>query len=92
MTDWFEMVESMQNAMQAVDKAHAASQQLRQNATGKSVKNFHDEMMALARHLEQLERILDNNQDYTMDEIAEAIGHSMGTPHTYHRMGTVENK
>lgn len=92
MTDWYEMVESIQNAMHALDQAHAASKELRQNASGQTVKIFHDKMEKLAEHLQQLQKILDNNEQYTMDEIAEAIGHSMGTQHTYHRMGPYEPK
>ena len=85
MTDWFEMIEGIQNAMKAVDKAHVATEQLRSQANGQTVKQFHDEMMALADHLARLQQILAHNADFTMDEIAEAVGHSLGTAHTYHR-------
>ena len=92
MTERDEMVESIHDAMEAVEKAHAASQLLKQNANAEAVKIFHDRMIALAEHLVRLQTVLDNNEVYTMDEIAEAIGHSMGTTHTYHRMESMETK
>ena len=92
MTDWFEMVEGIQNAMKAVGKAHVATEQLRQQANGQTVKQFHDEMVELAGQLARLQQILAHNPEFTMDEIAEAVGRNLGTAHTYHRYGSVEPK
>lgn len=92
MTDWFEYVDRIQNAMKAVDKAHAAGVELMENANGGTVKKFHDEMLALSHHLEQMREILAHNDTYTMDEIAEAIARTMGTDHTYHRIQPYDTK
>lgn len=92
MTDWFEMVESMRNAMSAVEKAHSATIDLKQKADAANVKKFQDEMMTLTHHLEQMQKILSHNDTYSIDELAEAFSKAMGTEQNYHRIERYNTK
>lgn len=92
MTDWATIVEQIQNAMQAVDKAHQASESLREKTDRDAVEKFQAEMKELSKHLEQMQNILAHEDTYTIDELAEALGAAMGTKETYHRIPHYEIK
>ena len=47
MTDWDLITEQIQNAMQAVDRAHEASENLRNHATPEAFDEFKDQMREL---------------------------------------------
>ncbi len=86
MTDWDTMVESIQVAMQAVDKAHKVTESLREKTDRQTVEEFQAEMKILTKHLEQMQQILAHEDTYTMDELADALGSMLGTDKTYHRI------
>jgi hypothetical protein len=86
MTDWFAMTESIHSAMQAVEKAHAATETLREKTDRETVENFQAEMKILSAHLEQMQQILAHEDTYTMDELANALGKMLGTGVTYQRI------
>ncbi|MCX6065676.1 MAG: hypothetical protein NT121_07975 [Chloroflexi bacterium] len=92
MTDWATIVEQIQNSMQAVDKAHQASELLREKTDRDAVEKFQAEMKALSKHLEQMQNILAHEDTYTIDELAEALGAAMGAGETYHRIPHYEIK
>ena len=92
MTDWFSMVESIQAAMQAVDKAHVATETLREKKDREAMEQFQAEMKELGKHLEQMQTILAHEDTYTLDELAEALGENLGTGQTYHRIPHYEVK
>ena len=92
MTDWYAMTESIHIAMQAVDKAHAASETLREKTDREAVEKFRDEMLVLSKHLEQMQQILAHEDTYTLDELADALGKMLGTGETYHRISHYEVK
>jgi uncharacterized protein YukE len=92
MTDWFSMVDSIHAAMQAVDKAHEASESLREKTDRESMEKFQAEMKELSRHLEQMQNILAHEDTYTLDELADALGATLGTGQTYHRIAHYEVK
>lgn len=86
MTDWDEMVESIHAAMQAVDKAHVASESLREKTDSEGIKKFQAEMAKLYRHLEQMQRILAHEDTYALDEIANSLSEMLGEGRTYERI------
>jgi hypothetical protein len=92
MTDWYTMTESIQAAMQAVDKAHAATESLREKTDREAVEKFQAEMKELCKHLEQMQNILAHEDTYTIDELADAIGSMLGTGQTYRRIPEYEIK
>ena len=60
MTDWYTMVDSIQAAMQAVDKAHIATETLREKKDRDAVEKFQAEMKQLSIHLEQMQHAKNN--------------------------------
>lgn len=86
MTDLETMVENIQAAMQAVDAAHAATESLRAKADREAIENFQKRMKELHEHLEEIQRILAHEDQYAIDEIADAIGAALGHKGEYHRI------
>ncbi len=73
MTDWDQILEYIHNAMQAVDEAHQASHELRENANHETFNGFRQKMEELEEHLGQLKKVLDNEEAYAMDELMDAL-------------------
>ena len=67
MTDWDLIVEHIQNAMQAVDQAHEASENLRNQATPETFDEFQVQMQELCEHLSALKNVMEHTSTYTMD-------------------------
>jgi hypothetical protein len=86
MTDWDLMVENIQMAIQAVEKAHAASDELRENTTPENLEQFRQEIDTLTEHLTQLKTVLDNQEAFALDEMADWLSQAFqGTPSEYRR-------
>lgn len=77
MTDWDLMVERIQNAMQSLEKAHEAKQVLQNKANGETLAKFQAEMKQLEGELQLMKQILDNEDTYSMDEIAAALSRAL---------------
>lgn len=71
MTDWDLITEYIHNAMQAVDEAHEVSQELRQNATPETFDQFRAQMEELTEHLTKLQTVLENQEAFALDEMAD---------------------
>jgi hypothetical protein len=71
MTDWDQMTEYIRNAMHVVDKAHAASRQLRENANPETFDNFRAQLAELTDHLTALQSVLNNQGAFALDEMAD---------------------
>jgi len=89
MTDWDLINEYVKKAMHAVDKAHTATKDLRENATPEAFDQFRTEMDTLTEHLTQLQTVLDHQDTYALDELADWLsttfgGHSPSYRHTPH--------
>jgi hypothetical protein len=78
--------------MSAVDKAHAASETMREKTDREAVEKFQMEMKELHKRLEQMHKILEHEDTYTIDELADALGATMGSGKTYHRIAHYEIK
>lgn len=95
MTDWNEIMEYIQNAMQAVDKAQKASNDLRKNATPDVFDQFRKQMGELTEHLTALQTVLDNQEAFALDEMADWLNATFGGRHPEYRrtprmVGTTE--
>ncbi|HEY3310005.1 MAG TPA: hypothetical protein VGK00_00060 [Anaerolineales bacterium] len=86
MTDWYAMVESIHDAMQAVDKAHDATASLREKTDREGIEKFQARMLELQKRLEQMQHILAHEDTYTLDELADALSGMLGEGKTYHRI------
>lgn len=86
MTDWDLMVEYIQRAMDAVDKAHKATTELRENVTPETFDQFREQMDVLSEHLSQLQNVLDHQEAFALDEIADWLSQAFtGNPSAYRR-------
>lgn len=86
MTDWDQMVEYIQRAMEAVDKAHDASKELRERATPATIDQFRERMNELTEHLTRLQTVLNNQEAFALDEMADWLSNAFtGNPSEYRR-------
>ena len=86
MTDWDLMTEYIYNAMHGVDKAHAASRQLRENANPETFDNFRAQVQELIEELTKLQTVLNNQEAFALDEMADWLSKAFtGKPSPYRR-------
>ena len=86
MTDWDLMVEYIQGAMEALDKAHEATSELRENVTPETFDQFRGQMNELTEHLTKLQTVLNNQEAFALDELADWLSKAMtGNPSEYRR-------
>jgi hypothetical protein len=86
MTDWDLMTEYIHNAMHVVEKAHTASRQFQENANPETFDNFRAQVAELAERLARLQTVLNNQEAFALDEIAEWLSKSFtGKPSPYRR-------
>jgi inorganic triphosphatase YgiF len=86
MTDWDLMVEYIQRAMDALDKAHEATNELREKATPEALDQFRVEIDELTEHLTQLQSVLNNQEAFALDELADWLSEAFtGNPSDYRR-------
>lgn len=86
MTDWDLMVEYIQRAMDALDKAHEAKNELRENLTPETFDGFRAQMDELIEHLTTLQNVLDNQEAFALDEMADWLSKAFtGNPSDYRR-------
>ena len=71
MTDWDLMTEYIHNAMHVIDKAHAATRQLRANANPETFDNFRAQLQELNENLTKLQTVLNNQEAFALDEMAD---------------------
>jgi hypothetical protein len=86
MTDWDLMVEYLRQAMDAVDKAHEATSELRENVTPETLDEFREQLNALTDHLSKLQTVLNHQEAFALDEIADMLSQAFtGNPSEYRR-------
>jgi hypothetical protein len=86
MTDWDLMTAYIRNAMHGVDKAQTASRQLRENANPETFDNFRAQVEELTQHLTKLQTVLDNQEAFALDELADWLSTAFtGKPSEYRR-------
>jgi len=85
MTDWNLINEYIEKAMHAVDKAHSASNNLREEATPDSFDQFRKQMEDLTDHLTNLQTVLSHQDEYALDELADWLSTTFGGEHATYR-------
>jgi len=85
MTDWDLINEHIQKAMHAMDKAHEATNGLRENATTETFDQFRAEMETLTEHLTKLQTVLNHQDTYALDELADWLNKAFGGQHAEYR-------
>jgi hypothetical protein len=86
MTDWDLMVEYIQRAMDALDKAHEAKNELREKVTPEAIDQFRAQTDELIEHLTKLQSVLDNQEAFALDEMADWLSRAFsGNPSEYRR-------
>jgi hypothetical protein len=85
MTDWDLITEYIHNAMQAVDKAHEVSNDLRENATPEVFDEFRSHMNELTEHLTKLQKVLDNQGAFAFEEMADWLNTAFEGRHPGYR-------
>ena len=73
MTDWDEIIEYIHNAMQAVDEAHGASENLKQDTNQETFDVFCEKMRQLQERQRKLQVVLNNEEAYAVDELVDAL-------------------
>lgn len=91
MTDWELMVESIQRAMTAVDKAHETTSELRKGITPERLDQFQQQMRELTEHLTRLQTVLNNQEAFALDELADWLSRAFSeNPSPYRRTPRME--
>jgi Zn-dependent oligopeptidase len=86
MTDWDLMTEYIHNAMYELDKAHAATRQVREHTTPKTLDNFLAQMQELTENLTNLQTVLNHQEAFAIDEFADWLSRAFtGKPSEYRR-------
>ncbi len=86
MTDWDLMTEYIHNAMYVIDKAHAATRQVREHTTPRTIDNFLAQMQELTENLTNIQTVLNNQEAFALDEFADRLSKEFtGRPAEYQR-------
>ncbi len=88
MTDWDEILEYIHSAMQAVDQAHSAAEQLKNDTNHANFDAFCQKMAELRERQEKLKMILDNEEAYAVDELVDALTMMFQGHHAEYRRTT----
>ena len=73
MTDWDEIIAYIHSAMQAVEEAHGAAEQLRLETNHANFDAFRKKMAELQERQRKLQLVLDNEEAYAVDELVDAL-------------------
>ena len=86
MTDWDLMVEYIQRAMDAVDRAHEVGSELREKVTPETLDEFRMQVAELTEHLTKLQAVLNNQEAFALDQLADWLSEAFtGNPSDYRR-------
>ncbi len=85
MTDWNLMTENIRNAMQAMDEAQRAKEELLTQPTPDKFAVFRAQMQELTEHLTKLKTVLDNEEAYAVDELSDWLSQAFTGHRTEYR-------
>ena len=92
MTDWDQIIEYMQNAIQAVDETHKTTEELRNHTTPEVLDEFRTQMQELCQHLTALQSVLEHQSTYSMDELTDMLSrYFSGSPAAFRRTTRIES-
>ena len=75
MTDWNDILENIQNAMQAVDETQRISEKLRTEPTLESIDEFNQKAEELCKRLTAMSHMLKQGSAFPLEELTERLGH-----------------
>ena len=78
MTDWDLITEYIHNAMQAVDKVHEVTNDMREIVTPEVFDQFRVQMSELIEHLTNLEKVLEHQETFALEELADRLSTLLG--------------
>jgi hypothetical protein len=73
MTDWDEIVQNIQAAMEALDTAQGSSDALRREPNHDNFAAFRTRMRALEDRLAKLKIVLEDEEAFALDELLDAL-------------------
>jgi hypothetical protein len=73
MSDLTLVAEDILDAIHAMEDAYNATQKLRENTNHTTFDEFRTRMLKLHDRLERLKMVLDNEEAYAVDELADAL-------------------
>jgi ABC-type polar amino acid transport system ATPase subunit len=88
MSDLTLVAEDILEAMHAMEDAYHATQALRKNTDPAVLDEFRTKMSALQERLEKIKMVLDNEEAYFMEELADALSMMNAGHHTEYRRTT----
>lgn len=92
MTDWDQIVENIEKAMQAVDETQTASENLRNHTTAENFDEFRSQMEELCSHLSALKNTLEHESAFTLEELVDALSEVFsGKPAAYRKTPRIES-
>ena len=85
MTDWNDILENIQHAMQAVDVTQRISEKLRTEPTPESIDEFHQHAEELCKRLTAMSKMLKEGSAFPLEELTERLGHLFNGETKTHR-------
>jgi hypothetical protein len=85
MSDLTLIAEDILEAMHATEDAYHATLALRKNTDPAALDEFRTRMSALQERLEKIKMVLDNEEAYFMEELADALSMMNAGHHTEYR-------
>jgi len=85
MSDMTLIAEDILEVMRAMDKAYYATQVLREKTDPVAFDEFRVKMSELQERLEKIKMVLDNEEAYFMEELADALSMMNAGHHTEYR-------
>ena len=78
MTDWNDILENIQHAMQAVDETQRISEKLRIEPSPEIIDEFHQQAEELCQRLTAMNSILKKGSAFSLEELTERLSHVFG--------------
>lgn len=75
MTDWNDILENIQHAVQAVDETQRISKELRKEPTPEIIDEFHQQTEVLCQRLTAMNSILKKGSAFSLEELTERLSH-----------------
>ncbi len=93
MTDWNEILENIQHAMQAVDETQHISNKLRTEPSPEIIDEFHQQAEELCQRLTAMNSMLKKGSTFALEELTEQLSHIFSdNPKTYRKTAQYPTK
>ena len=93
MTNWNEILENIQHAVQAVDETQRISEKLRTEPTPESIDEFKQQAEELCQRLTAMNSMLMKDSAFPLEELTERLSHVFsGKPKTHRKVRQYSRK